>query len=178
MVSTLISVLAGVALLIFISLRQLRWQPVDLRRLITMPVILLGAGVVIGAQTYQSLSALHPGAGDVMSIVVELVLAVVGGLLMGRLTKIETIDGQVRSRLTGPGLAIWCGFIAVRIGMAVLAHATGAELASSTPLIFLMIAVVKATQAFVISQRVSRHRAIGTGTGRPESARTGVADRA
>lgn len=158
MVSTLISVLAGIALLIFISVRQLRWQPVALKRLLTMPVILLGAGVVIAAQTYQSLSALHPGAVDVMSIVVELALAVVGGLLMGRLTKIETIDGQIKSRLSGPGLAVWFGFIAVRIGLAVLAHMTGAELASSTPLIFVMIAAVKATQAFVIIQRVSRHR--------------------
>jgi hypothetical protein len=110
-----------------------------------------------------------------MSIVVELALAVVGGLLMGRLTKIETIDGQIKSRLSGPGLAVWFGFIAVRIGLAVLAHATGAELASSTPLIFLMIAVVKATQAFLITQRVSRHRAVGTAGHRPEPAR--IADR-
>ncbi len=175
MMSTLISVLAGIALLIFISIRQLRWQPVALRRLLMMPVILLAVGVVVATRTYSDLGALHPGAGDVMSIVVELALAIVGGLLMGRLTKIETIDGRIKSRLTGPGLAIWFGFIAVRIGMDVLASMTGAELAASAPMILLMVAVVKGTQAFVITQRVNRHQAIGTGTG--QITRTGVADR-
>lgn len=154
--TTVISVLLGVALLIFISYRQLRWQPVDPRRLVLMPVVLLGVAVLTAVQSAGVLSAMHPGALDVLSILLELAVGVIGGLLMGRLTRIERINGRVSSRVTGAGLAIWFGFIAFRIGMAVLAHVNGAELAASTPLIFVMVAIVKGVQALVVTRRLAR----------------------
>ena len=98
-----------------------------------------------------------------MSIVVELALAVVGGLLMGRLTKIETIDGRIKSRLTGPGQA---GRLRLHRGPDRHGRAgsmTGAELAlQRAPLILLMVAVVRIQALAITWKRVNRHQAIGT----------------
>ncbi|WP_152361767.1 hypothetical protein [Microlunatus speluncae] len=156
MLSSVLTILAAIALLIFVSVRQLSWQPVKARRLLMTPLVLVGAAVVVGIQTYPAMGAPQVGIADVLTIAAELGLAVVGGLLMGRLTRIDIVAGEIKSRLTGPGLAIWFGFIAVRITMAVLSHQAGGQLASSTPLIFVLIAIVKGIQAFVITRRVDR----------------------
>ncbi|MFC7624076.1 hypothetical protein [Microlunatus sp. GCM10028923] len=154
--STVISVLLGVAFLIFISYRQLRWQPVDPRRLMLIPVILIGLAVFNVVQSAGALGALQPDAIDVLSILLESAVAVIGGLVMGRLTHIERTGGGARFRLTWLGLLVWFGFIAFRIGMAALAHSTGAELAASTPLIYVMVAIVKGIQAIIVTRRVAR----------------------
>ena len=157
MTTTILYILAGLAILIFISVRQMRWQRVTPSALMKMPLILAIIGVVTAVQTFNSPGALRFGTGDVVLIVAEVAVAVLGGWLMGRMTQIATIDGSIQSRLTPVGLTIWFGFLAVRIGGEMLAHADHLALASSTPLILFMVAIVKATQALTVRDRVAHH---------------------
>ncbi|HEY9290766.1 MAG TPA: hypothetical protein VIP98_05755 [Microlunatus sp.] len=159
MTTTIFSILAGLAILIFISVRQMRWQRVTTAAMMKMPVILAIIGMVTAAQTFDAPGALRFGTGDVALIAAEVAVAVLGGWLMGRMTQIATIDGSTRSRLTAVGLLVWFGFLAIRIGGEVLAHVDHLPLASSAPLVLFMIAIVKAAQAVTVRERVNRHEA-------------------
>jgi hypothetical protein len=154
---SVLPILAGLAVLVFVSVRQMTWQTVRLGQLMKLPLIMLAIGVITTANAFSHGNAPHFGAADAMIISVELVAAVVGGWLMGRLTQIATIDGRTMSRLRPLGLATWIGFIALRIGFAVIAHVLGAGLASGTETILFMVAIVKATQGLTIRERVNRH---------------------
>jgi hypothetical protein len=156
-VESLLSIVAGLAVLVFVSVRQMAWQPVNLGQLMRMPLIMAVIGVVITAEAFGSGKPQHFGAVDAVIISAELVIAVLGGWLMGRLTQIATIGGRTMSRLRPSGLLAWIGFIAVRIGFAVLAHLFGAGVASGTETILFMVAIVKATQGLTVRERVARH---------------------
>jgi hypothetical protein len=156
---TVLPIVAGLAILIFVSVRQMTWQPVRLGQLMRMPLIMVVIGVIITAETFSSGEVPHFGAVDAMIISAELVIAVLGGWLMGRCTQIATIDGRTLSRLRPAGLAAWIGFIAIRIGFAVIAHLLGAGVASGTETILFMVAIVKATQGLTVRERVAQHDA-------------------
>ncbi|QDP97560.1 hypothetical protein FOE78_18035 [Microlunatus elymi] len=155
--STILPILIGLALLIFISVRQMSWTKVNAASMLKLPMIMALVGLVLAAQTFDHPGALHVHGADLVLIAAEAGVAVVGGLLMGRMTQIDTINGVTQSRLRPAGLAVWFGFIAIRIGGEVLAHADHLALASSTPLILFMVAIVKATQALTVRERVARH---------------------
>lgn len=151
--------LIGLAVFVFISVRQLGWQQVNLAKMMKMPLILAAISVFTAVKTISLATFSHVGALDILIIGAEVIVAIVGGVVMGNLAQIATIKGQTSSRLRPAGLAVWFAFIASRIGFDVLAHAVGAHLAASTTLIMFMIAIVKGVQAVTMSGRVSRHEA-------------------
>lgn len=155
--STILYVIAGLALLIFISFRQMQWQSVNVAKMMRMPVILIGVGLFIAAKTFDGPDPLRIHGGDVLLIGLGAALALLGGWVMGRLTQIDTIDGSTHSRLRLSGLAIWFGFLAVRIGIDLLAHLLHFELAASIPVILFMVGIVKGAQALTVRDRVERH---------------------
>lgn len=162
--STLLPILFGVAALIFISVRQMSWQLVKLDKLFKMPALLTVAGVVVIAITLHTYTSAGVGRLDLVILGAEVGAAVFGGWLMGRLTQIEFRGQAARSGLTGGGLAVWFGFIALRIGLALIGGFLGVELAALPALILFMIAVVKGIQALTIKERLDRI----TADGRPE----------
>jgi hypothetical protein len=154
---TILTIVLGLFVLIFISVRQMRWQQADIGKLMKMPLILALAGVVIAATSWTGNLLSHVGPLDFLVAGVELGAALVGGWLMGRLTEIATIKGVTQSRLRPAGLAVWLGFIALRVGLGVIAGLLGAALASTPAMILFMIAIVKATQGLIVRDRIARH---------------------
>jgi hypothetical protein len=155
--SVILMVLAGVALLIFTSVRQMQWQRVNTANLLKVPVLLCIGGLLIAAQTFAAPGALHFGAADLILIAFEAGVAGAGGWLMGQLTDIATIDGGTHSRLRAAGLAVWFAFLVLRVGGVALAQVDHLTVASSTPLIFFLISIVKGTQALTVRARVQQH---------------------
>ena len=151
--------LIGLAIFVFISVRQLGWQQVNLGKMMKMPLILAGFGVFMAVKTMSVATFSHVGALDILIIAAEAIVAIIGGVVMGNLAQIATVNGRTSSRLRPAGLAVWFAFIASRIGFDVLAHVVGADLAASTTLIMFMVAIVKGVQALTMSGRVSRHEA-------------------
>ncbi|SDS08593.1 hypothetical protein [Microlunatus soli] len=150
-------VVVGLALLLFISFRQMQWQSVNAAKMMRMPLILVGVGLFVAVKTFDTPGSLHIQGGDLLLIGIGACLALLGGWVMGRLTQIGTVNDATHSRLRPSGLAIWFGFLAVRIGIDVLAHSLHFELAASTPVILFMVAIVKAAQALTVRERVERH---------------------
>jgi hypothetical protein len=152
------TIVLALAVLAFITYRQTRWVPVTLGKLLRMPAIFVAAGLLQIPSTARQLPAgWHLGATDVVLIGAELVLALAVGWLMGRLTEIAVVGGSVSSRLGAPGVAVWLGFVAVRIGLAVVGGALHAPLATLPVVIFFVVAAIKVTQAVVVRERLAQH---------------------
>lgn len=150
-------IVGGLALLLFISVRQMRWSSVNGGRMLRLPAILFAVGIFLAAKTFTSFSSLHVYPVELLLIGAEAIVALIGGWLMGRLTEIGTVSGGTQSRLRPAGLVVWFAFLAVRIGLDMFAHVVHFELAASTPLILCMVAIVKAAQALVVRERVEQH---------------------
>lgn len=170
-VQTLADILIGVALIGWISYRQMTWRAVSGSRMWKMPAALAVVGVVMLAQT----KSIHPlTVLDIVLLLVELVIALAVGALMGRIAVFRTrravesdkgdthlsaqgVESVVESRTGWFGLALWIVLIAVRIGIDVLAVQMGAVLATATGVILLMVAANRAARVLVLVQRVSRN---------------------
>jgi hypothetical protein len=152
----------GVAILLiaFITYRQTRWQPVRVAKLLKMPLIFAVIAVVLLTQSVRQLPAgWHLDALDFGVIAFELVLGLGVGWWMGRLTQIRTSDGVLSSRLGGAGVAVWLGFIALRIGLGIAASVMSAPLAALPATVIFVVVAIKIVQAVVIRGRVARHQA-------------------
>ena len=148
------------AVIVFITVRQLGWQRVNLSRLLRMPVIFGVLGTISLVSAGRSLpTGWHLHALDVAIIATELAGGVAAGWFMGRLTEIRTVDGVTSSRLTGLGVGVWLGFLALRIELGMFAHIGGAALAELPGTILLVVAGVKVVQALMIRERISAHHA-------------------
>lgn len=146
-----------VLMLGFITYRQTRWQPVRLSKLLRMPVIFAVAAFATIPTSVQSLpTGWRLGVRDVALIGVELALGVVVGILMGRWTEIATHGGSVVSRVAGRGIAVWIGFIAVRVSLGIFGSTLGAPLGRMMSIAFFMVVTVKVAQAIVIRSRVAQ----------------------
>lgn len=158
-VQLLINIAVGVALVVYIGARQLRWRPFDRARVWRMPAILAIVGLISLSTSAKGLSV---GPIDVTLIAVELAFAVVLGLIMGRITVFRRAaapddEGNVlESRSGGLGMTLWIALIAVRIGIDVAGSALGAHLLTATGVILLTIAANRAASALVLDSRMPR----------------------
>lgn len=161
----------ALVVLAFITYRQTRWVSVKLGKLLRMPVIFVIAGLLQIPSTSQQLPpGWRLGGLDVVLIAVELVLALIVGWQMGRRTEIASVDGVVSSRLGGAGVAVWLGFVAVRVGLAFAGAALHAPLATLPVVIFFVVAAIKITQAVVVRERVASHQEQRSQLGHGEAA--------
>lgn len=81
-IQTLANILIGVALVGWIVYRQLTWRIVSVSRMWRLPLIMAGVGVVMLAQTKD---AHRISAMDLAVLIVELVISLGVGALMGRI---------------------------------------------------------------------------------------------
>lgn len=152
-----LDVLIGVAVIALIGYRQLAWSRVKPRKLMALPIILAGYGlynlVTAGPRTLTVL--------DGWFMLAQTATAVAVGLIMGRVTKFKTESGSTASRSGMIGAGLWIAFIGVRLGLDALAHTSGAEMAASTGVILLTVAVNRFTQNALVLARY-RHNRTGT----------------
>ncbi|WP_100343549.1 hypothetical protein [Compostimonas suwonensis] len=156
-VQILTNTLLIAVLLVWISTRQLSWRAVRVDSVWRFPAILAIVGVVVTASQYGSL-VLAPI--DVAAVLVEAAAAVAVGIAMGRIAMLRSTGGTVETRTGWWGVALWVVFIAVRVGMDVAAARLGSDLAASTGLIIVMIAVNRFARAAVLVHRLRRDAAV------------------
>ena len=149
--STLTDLLIGLAVVVYLCSRQLRWRPVDGARMWKMPFILGAAGVISIARQN---TAFHPV--DVAILGLSAVFALISGALMGRIARFRPSPSDpslVESRTGALVIVIWIGLIAVRVALDVAGHRLGSDLAVSTGSILLVLALNRAASAVVVSAR-------------------------
>ena len=154
---TVETVVIGLAIIAFITYRLSQWQSVRPSKLMRMPLILGVVGVISLAGSGEQL--LHTTVLDIALLGAELTIGVFAGWLIGRLTEIRTFADGTKSKLVPAGIAVWLGFVAVRIGFGVAAAMLGASLAAMPGMTLIVIAVIKGVQGLMVHSRVVRHLA-------------------
>jgi hypothetical protein len=151
------NVVIGLALISFLVYRQLRWSGIDRSSIWRLPIILGIIGIINLGSISKTTSV---GAIDITFIGIELVVAVVVGLLMGSLTEFRTAarpDSKgrtIEARSGGAGAALWVVLIVVRVGLDVAGGFMGAHLLTATGVILLTVAVSRAASALVIDAKL------------------------
>lgn len=154
----LINVLLGIALVVYVGSKQLRWRRVDRTGVWRLPAILGILGLVNLSSAAKTLAV---GPVDVTMVAVELVLAVAVGVVMGRITVFRAAapdakGNTIEAKSGRAGMALWIGLIAVRIGLDVVGGLLGAHVLTATGVILLTVAANRAAAAFVVDARLPR----------------------
>jgi hypothetical protein len=181
--TTLLNIVVGLALVAWISYRQLTWTPVIPERMWRMPALLAVVGVVVLLQGKIT----QITGTDVAILAIETVISLGLGAAMGLLAhfrpmpedalqKWSAANAASRRPHTGAapiletrngwfGMALWLVLIAIRVGGEVYAHANGSALLASTGVILLTVALNRGMRILVITQRAQRHPAMVAGAG-------------
>lgn len=156
----LVSALVLLAVVAFVIISQVKGMTLTGRRMVLLPVILIGFGAV-------NLAKMH-GAGptDIACIAVSAAVAAAIGLGQGWSMHLESRGGALWGRLPLRGLWWWAALIGARIGMLAIAAALGAKAAGSVDAVFLVLGINRLAQSAVIGLRASR---AGLPLGRPAS---------
>ncbi|MFD2469941.1 hypothetical protein [Amycolatopsis silviterrae] len=150
----------------FLIVRQFRWRSAEPRRMLVTPLVVIAVGLVyLGFELgggFRAADWLLAG---------ELVLVAGTGAAMGRVTRFRRADG-LQYRLTGPGIALWAVFLAIRIGSFALAGVLGAHLLDATGLILVSFGVNRLAASLVV-----RHRIVHCGDTTPACGRENAGTR-
>jgi hypothetical protein len=168
--STLLLVLIALVLVARVLYQQSTWQPVDPDALLRMPAVLGVIGLVslVGA-------GVVPTGADLGVLTVEAAVAVATGAAMGAVATFRPLSDAGRQRLAtrrrgtdraaavtvesrtgGRGVLLWLVVLVVRVGLGVVSHAQGLEVASATGTVFLALALNRVARALVLRSRLER----------------------
>lgn len=160
--SELVSVLVIAGVVVAVIIGQVKGVTLSGRRMLVLPAILIGYGVV-------NLAGMHGiGPVDIACIAVSATIGAVIGLGQGRVMHLESRGGGLWARLPLRGLWWWAALIAARIGMLAVAAALGAKAAGSADAVFLVLGINRLAQSAMIGLRASRAGLpLGGPAGRP-----------
>ena len=141
--------LVAVGILILIA-RQFIWRSAELHRMLRLPLIIVGAGIVyLLAELW---GGFHWVPGD-WFVLGELALVALTGTAMGFVTRFRPNQERLQYKLTAVGLWLWLAFVAIRIGSFWLASVFGANLGAVTGLILLSFGVNRLAAIVVVRRR-------------------------
>jgi hypothetical protein len=122
---TVTSALIALAVIAYVLLRRLASSPVNGRRLVVGPLIVMVWGV---AQLQDAFGgSLHAVGTDVGLLAVGGVTAIAGGLVRGGTVRLFARDGQLWYRYTAVTMAVWVGLVALRVAQIMIGWEVGAD---------------------------------------------------
>ena len=143
-----LTVLAGIAVVVYVIGQQLTGRPVSGKRLVLLPAALTLVGILnVGG------SGAHAGVMDLVLLAVSAVIAIAIGVVLGVMTRLERRDGHLWAQLPKQGLWLWGGLILSRLVIAGVGHLAGAHVAAGSTAILLTLGLNRAAQALVIVPR-------------------------
>lgn len=145
---SVLTVVAVIGIVVYVIGRQLVGGSVSGKRLIVLPAVL----TVIGILDLSGHGS-HPGATDIVLLIVSAVIAIAIGLGLGAITRLQRRDGYLWGQLPKQGLWLWGALIASRLLIIGIAHASGAHVAAGTTAILLMLGLNRGAQALVFASR-------------------------
>jgi len=147
-VTSLLTVLAAIAIILYVIGQQLAGGALQGKRLLVLPAVLTVIGILdVGGQRS------HLGATDVVLLVVGAASAIATGAGLGAMTRLQRRNGCLWAQLPKRGLWLWGALIISRLAITGLAHACGAQVAAGTAAILLMLGLNRAAQALVVVPR-------------------------
>ena len=117
--------------------RQVTWQRFRPRTVYAMPLLMLGGGAYLLRLQGPTLPTIRPL--DIGVLVAELLAGLAVGCVLGSLTQFSRTATGLRYRLPVVGLALWIGFIAVRVLLSYVLSGLGAAWTAAATASFLLV---------------------------------------
>jgi hypothetical protein len=154
MIITVVLVVLVLAVVGYVLASRIAGQPVNTRRLLVLPGVLTGMGLL------QLSGAVSGGVRlpDLGLLAVGLAAAAGLGAARGATVTVAVRDGRPWLRYRAVTLALWAATVAVRVGLTVLAHQAGATVASSGPALLLSAGATLLAEGAVVAHRASTSR--------------------
>jgi hypothetical protein len=143
-----LTVIAVIAVIAYIIGRQVLGEAIRGKRLIILPAVLTGIGILDLAK-----HAVHPTGTDILLIVIGAVIAAAIGVAQGRMMRLEERDGGLWGQLPLGGLWLWALLYLSRGALIGIAHATDAHVAASTQAELLILGINRLGQAAIVATR-------------------------
>lgn len=143
-----LTVLAAIGIIVYVIGQQLVGSALSGKRVVVLPAVLTVIGIV-EISGHKS----HPGATDIVLLVVSAAIAIATGAGLGAMTRLQRRDGYLWAQLPKQGLWLWGGLIISRLAITGIGHAAGAHVAAGTAAILLVLGLNRAAQALVIVPR-------------------------
>ncbi|MFD8698824.1 hypothetical protein [Kitasatospora purpeofusca] len=191
---TLVRVLPVIAIVAVVVGRQWQGGPLDLRRAVTAPLVLLAVGLFTKAGLGGTAALREARPADVLLFAVGAAAAAAVGACQGRALRLEYRAGVAWTRMPLAGLGWWLVLAGLRAAMSYAGPALGADLVGSgaTALLFLganrlgqaavLVGRVRATDRPAVggadAARPAGHRSVPTLAGRAEAGPFGARERA
>ncbi|CAN3985855.1 hypothetical protein [Kitasatospora purpeofusca] len=191
---TLVRVLPVIAIVAVVVRRQWQGGPLDLRRVVTAPLVLLAVGLFTKAGLGGTAALREARPADVLLFAVGAAAAVAVGACQGRALRLEYRAGVAWTRMPLAGLGWWLVLAGLRAAMSYAGPALGADLVGSGATALLFLGANRLGQAAVLVGRVraadrpavggadaarpAGHRSVPTLPGRAGAGPFGVGERA
>nr|BFE55833.1 hypothetical protein GCM10020063_003590 [Dactylosporangium thailandense] len=151
------TLLIAAAVIVLLLVRRCIGEPLEARRLILPPVLLIILGGYSLAQIDFATAARHPVLdGAVLGL--GALVAVAGGIVRGLTVKVFVQQGHVWYRYTLVTIAVWLGLVVLRLGQTFAGRALGADQAVLSAGLLLVLGLSFLGEAAIVGRR-----AIATG---------------
>jgi hypothetical protein len=148
--SGLVEIAVIAAVVVFVIAGQLKGQPLQGKRLLVLPGVLIVVGLA-------GLAHMHGvRAADIACITASALIATAIGFGQGVLTRLEMRGGVPYGRLPERALWLWAALIGSRVVVMVVAHALGADAAASMDAVLLVLGINRLAQGAVIAARATQ----------------------
>ena len=143
-----LTIVAVIAVVIYVIARQLLGEAIRAKRLIILPAILAAVGILDLAK-----HTVHPTGTDIVLIALGASIAAAICVTQGRLMRLEDRDGGLWGQLPINGLWLWVLLLISRGALIGLAHATNAHVAAGSQSELLILGANRLGQAAIIATR-------------------------
>ncbi|MCK2240851.1 MULTISPECIES: hypothetical protein [unclassified Crossiella] len=151
--STLFNGAIAIAVVVFVIIRRMNWHELTKRG----EDVWVGPAVIAVIGLFQLKNKLgadyHIPPVDLTFLVLGLLLAAGAGVGLGRTSEVQLREGRIFTRMRGPAIGVWIGFIGLRVLLGFLGHAMGATLTSGGGAIMLTLGASLLVQSLVLATR-------------------------
>jgi membrane protein CcdC involved in cytochrome C biogenesis len=140
-VSDLLTIAIVVVVLVVRIFGRLRAQQVQPRRAIVMPLVLTVVGATQIASHAKGKPAVHLTHTDITWLVIAIAVSLLCGVVRGLTVKLSVRDGELFQQYRAVTVVLWFATIAVRLGVDVLAHHSGAGSAVTSNALLMMFGI-------------------------------------
>jgi hypothetical protein len=144
----ILEILAVVAIVVYVIVRQVLGEPIRAKRLIILPGVLTLIGVLDLTK-----HTVHATTTDILLIAIGAAVAGAIGFTQGRIMRLEQRNGYLWGQLPRRGLWLWLLLYASRGLFIGVAYAVGAHVAAGVQSELLVLGINRLGQAAIVSWR-------------------------
>ena len=144
-----VTILVGMAAVGYVLWSRMRGQPLNARRLVVLPVVL----IVVGVAGLTGSSAPRLSGTDVGFLAASVAISVVLGAARGATIELYPDGGELWQRYRPVTVALWVTLVAAKLALAGIASVAGASAGGGTHSLLLCLGASLIAEAAVVGPR-------------------------